>query len=150
MQIIKDRQLVDDIWTYRSDDNELGSGNITISAARLTQQDEELTQYKGQLGVRIEPDDNVAGIVKYLPTLSLIELHFPQMADGRLFSYAWLLRNRYGYMGELRATGSFLPDQAFYLSRVGVNAFNPDNAAFLPSMLTGLNDFTVHYQPSVN
>ncbi|MBM4207950.1 MAG: DUF934 domain-containing protein [Gammaproteobacteria bacterium] len=149
MQIIKDKQLIENTWTYHADDSELGNGNITISVARLKQQGSGLTQHNGRLGVRIEPDDDITGVVEYLPALSLIELYFPQMADGRLFSYAWLLRNRHGYTGELRATGNFLPDQAFYLSRVGVNAFNPDNIASLPAMLTGLNDFSVKYQPSV-
>jgi uncharacterized protein (DUF934 family) len=38
----------------------------------------------------------------------------------------------------------------FYLSRVGVNAFNPEKVEDLPIVLSNLNDFTVKYQNSIN
>jgi uncharacterized protein (DUF934 family) len=43
-----------------------------------------------------------------------------------------------------------MPDQVFYLSRVGVNAFAPEKVEYLPFVLTNLNDFTVEYQNSIN
>jgi uncharacterized protein (DUF934 family) len=76
--------------------------------------------------------------------------HFPELNDGRLFSHAWLLRNRYNYTSEIRGTGHFLPDQVFYLFRVGVNSFYPENPGHLSATLTILKDFSVNYQPSVN
>jgi uncharacterized protein (DUF934 family) len=42
-----------------------------------------------------------------------------------------------------------MPDQAFYLARVGVNAFCPEKFSDLPIILAKLNDFTVNYQKSV-
>jgi uncharacterized protein (DUF934 family) len=150
MQIIKDNQITNDAWEYKPDDADLGNGDVTISLSRLQQNGKELTNRKGKLGVRIVPADSVEGIADYLPRLSLIELYFPELADGRLFSYAWLLRNRYNYQGEIRATGHYLPDQVFYLSRVGVNSFYPEKSEDLPVTLASLNDFSVKYQPSVN
>lgn len=150
MQIIKDNQLSNDAWEYKPDDADLGNGDITISLSRLQQEGKTLSNHAGKLGVRIVPSDSVDGIVAFLPDLALVELYFPELADGRLFSHAWLLRNRYNYTGEIRATGHFLPDQVFYLSRVGVNSFYPENTADLASTLAGLKDFSVNYQPSVN
>jgi uncharacterized protein (DUF934 family) len=150
MQIIKDNQLSNDAWEYKPDDADLGIGDVTISLSRLQQQGKALFNRTGKLGVRIVPSDSVDGVVAFLPDLALVELYFPELADGRLFSHAWLLRNRYNYTGEIRATGHFLPDQVFYLSRVGVNSFYPENTADLASTLAGLNDFSVNYQPSVN
>jgi uncharacterized protein (DUF934 family) len=150
MQIIKDNQITNDAWEYRPDDVELGNGDVTISLARLQQNGKELSDRKGKLGVRIVPADSVEGIADYLPKLALIELYFPELADGRLFSHAWLLRNRYNYTGEMRATGHYLPDQVFYLSRVGVNSFYPEKAEDLSVTLASLNDFSVRYQRSVN
>jgi uncharacterized protein (DUF934 family) len=43
-----------------------------------------------------------------------------------------------------------MPDQVFYLSRVGVNAFNPEKAQDLYAALFSLNDFTVNYQKSID
>lgn len=150
MQIIKDNQITNDAWEYKPDDADLGNGDVTISLSRLQQNGKELTNRKGKLGVRIVPADLVEGIADYLPSLSLIELYFPELADGRLFSYAWLLRNRYNYQGEIRATGRYLPEQVFYLSRVGVNSFYPEKTEDLPVVLANLHDFSVKYQPSVN
>jgi uncharacterized protein (DUF934 family) len=150
MQIIKDNQIANDTWNYCADDANLGDGDLTVSVSRLKENGKALFNRLGKLGVRMTPNDSITEIAEYLPNLSLIELYFPELADGQLFSHAWLLRNRYHYQGELRATGHFLPDQVFYLSRVGVNSFQPENSADLASTLAGLKDFSVNYQSSVN
>ncbi len=149
MQIIKDNQLIDDSWVAITDEAEIGEGDVIVSCARLQENYLAFRKRSGRLAVRLLPDDNVAELGEYLQGLALIELHFPELADGRLFSHAWLLRNRYQYTGEIRATGHFLPDQVFYLSRVGVDSFAPENTEHLLATLAGLKDFTVNYQPSV-
>jgi uncharacterized protein (DUF934 family) len=150
MQIIKDKQIIDDTWSFVADDAELKPGNISVSLARWKQDKQQLLTHDGKLGVRIGPADFVDDIAPDLKDIQLIELDFPDFADGRLFSHAWLLRGRYNYQGEIRATGHYMPDQVFYLSRVGVNAFNPEKAEDLPVVLSYLNDFTVKYQNSIN
>jgi uncharacterized protein (DUF934 family) len=150
MQIIKDNQLTNDSWEYVPDDVDLRDGDVSVSVTRLQENKTALLNRNGKLGVRLTPDDSAMAIAEYLPNIALVELYFPELADGRLFSHAWLLRNRYHYKGEIRATGHFLPDQVFYLSRVGVNSFYPENTADLASTLAGLKDFSVKYQPSVN
>lgn len=141
---------MNDTWRYILDDTGIGEGDVIVSLSILKESGETLLNRKGKLGIRILPDDSVASVAGYLPHLTLVELYFPELADGRLFSHAWLLRNRYHYPGEIRATGDFLPDQVFYLSRVGVNSFHPENTQDLSATLAGLNDFSVNYQPSVN
>ena len=150
MQIIKDKQIIDDTWSYVADDAELKAGNISVSLARWKQDKQQLLTHEGKLGVRIGPADAVDDIAPDLKVIQLIELDFPDFADGRLFSQAWLLRGRYNYQGELRATGHYMADQVFYLSRVGVNAFSPEKVDDLPVVLSHLNDFTVKYQSSIN
>ena len=34
MQIIKDKQIIDDTWSFVADDAELKTGNISVSLAR--------------------------------------------------------------------------------------------------------------------
>lgn len=150
MQIIKNNQIANDAWEYKSDDAELSDGDVTVSVSKLKEHAEALFNRKGKLGVRIVPSDSVEEIAGFLPRLALVELHFPELNDGRLFSHAWLLRNRYNYQGEIRATGHFIPDQVFYLSRVGVNSFHPENPEYLPATLLSLSDFSVNYQLSVS
>lgn len=143
MQIIKNQQLIDNHWTYLADDAPIAAGNISVSLNRWKQEKAPLVAREGNLGVRISPADDVTELVADLPQFALVELDFSDFADGRSFSQAYLLRNRYGYQGEIRAVGSYLADQAFYLSRVGVNAFSPEN---LQQTHATLNDFTVFYQ----
>ena len=48
-----------------------------------------------------------------------IELAFPKFTDGRAFSQAVLLRRRYGFAGDIRATGDVLIDQLVQMARSG-------------------------------
>ena len=150
MRIIKDNQITEDSWEFKDDETGLSEGNSIISLKRLEQNGAELLNRSGSLGVRLLPGDALDGLIAYLPKLALVELYFPELSDGRLFSLAWLLRNRHGFKGEIRAAGHFLPEQVFYLSRVGVNSFKPEKPENLPVTLTNLKDFSVKYQPSVN
>lgn len=58
-----------------------------------------------------------------------IVVEFPAFTDGRGYSYARLLRERYGYEGELRARGDILTDQVAYFFRCGFDALTVENEA---------------------
>lgn len=150
MQIIKDQHIVDDTWQSVADDAVLPIGDVSLSFARWQQEKHQLVHRTGKLGVRLQPADAVTELADDLKRLELIELHFPDFADGRSFSQAWLLRERLGYQGELRATGHYMPDQTFYLTRVGVNAFCPEKFGDMPIILAKINEISVNYQKSVN
>ena len=53
----------------------------------------------------------------------MIAIDFPQFTDGRGYSHARLLRERYRYAGELRAIGDIERDQLYYLAQCGFDAF---------------------------
>ncbi|NOT11896.1 MAG: DUF934 domain-containing protein [Methylococcaceae bacterium] len=150
MQIIKDKEIINNSWSYIADDDALKTGDISVSVSRWKKDKDILIKHQGKIGIRLRPEDTTGDIADDLGNLQLIELDFPSLADGRLFSHAWLLRGRYHYAGEIRATGHYLPDQVFYLSRVGVNAFSPEKPEDLPVVLASLNDFSVTYQCSIN
>lgn len=84
-----------------------------------------------------------------LSQFAVIGIHFPAFADGRGFSYARLLRERYGYQGEIRALGQFIPDQLGYLLRVGFNAFQFADEVDLEKALKLHAPFSVAYQGDV-
>lgn len=147
MQIIKDKTIVPDHWTYIPDDQPL-EGDITVSLQRWQSEKNILMRRAGKLGLRLSPTDDVANIAADLQHFQLIEIEFPAFADGRGFSQARLLRSRYHYSGELRAVGKFLRDQLFYLQRVGFNSFALEKQDDLPGALNALDDFSVTYQTS--
>ncbi len=147
MQNIKDQHIIDDHQQFITDEQPLPpQGDITVSLTRWQKDRAQLLSITGRLGVRLSPVDATQDIADDLHQLALIEVDFPVYTDGRAFSHARLLRKRYGYQGEIRAVGQFMPDQVFYLSRVGVNAFQLPNPQQLPTALNTLHDFSKSYQ----
>ncbi len=150
MKIIKDKQITEDSCTHIADDESLSTGDITVSLTRWKKEKSALAQYSGNIGIRLSPTDKVEDIADDLKNINLIALEFPVFTDGRSFTQARLLRDRYQFEGEIRAMGGYMPDQAFYLHRVGVNAFESESPDLLSLILSTLNDFTVNYQTSTN
>jgi len=148
MKIIKDKQIIEDSWLHIADDAEIADGNITVSLSRWQQQAPGLTSHKGAIGIRLAPSDTVEDLADALQKISLIALEFPAFTDGRSFTQARLLRSRYGFDGEIRAIGYYMPDQVFYLYRVGVNSFQLETPEQTDVALSAMNDFTVNYQTS--
>lgn len=80
----------------------------------------------------------------------LIAIDFPKFTDGRGYSLARLLRERYGYEGEIRAIGDVLVDQVFFLTRCGFDALSLREDQWLEDALRALNTFSRAYQPAVD
>jgi uncharacterized protein (DUF934 family) len=74
------------------------------------------------VGVRLGNDVDVESIGEDLPRLALVALHFPNWTDGRAYSQARLLRARFRFAGEVRATGEVLVDMLPLLARTGFDA----------------------------
>ncbi|MDH5592019.1 MAG: DUF934 domain-containing protein, partial [Gammaproteobacteria bacterium] len=146
MQIIKDREIVEDNWLHLDDDTELHAGNITVSLSRWQSEHDRLSHREGGLGIRLSGDDPLEEIVPDLSYFSLIVLVFPVFTDGRCYSFARLLRDRYGYEGEIRAQGDILRDQLFYMSQCGINSFEMANLNHITNALAAFDDFSESYQ----
>lgn len=101
------------------------------------------------IGVLVEPADDVTRLEAILDRLAIIALDFPAFNDGRAFSHATLLRERLGYEGEIRAVGAVLLDQVPFMLRVGIDSVETDHeptARRLTEMrLPGID---LHYQPA--
>ncbi len=103
-----------------------------------------------RVGVVLEPNEDPATLVDDLPRLSMIAIRFPKFTDGRGYSIARLLRERYGYRGSLRAVGDVLRDQLFYMLRCGFDSFVMRHDDHLAGALSAYRDFTEAYQTSVD
>ena len=100
----------------------------------------------GGSAVLLAPPDDVETLAPHLSLLQLIVVDFPKIGEGRGFSQARLLRQRYGYRGELRARGALKRDQLFFLARCGFDSFDLDPAENLEAALGALDAFSVAYQ----
>jgi len=84
-----------------------------------------------------------------LSNAGIVCLAFPKFKDGRAFTQARLIRQRFGFAGELRACGHVLPDQALYLRRVGVDAVQIEDEARAEDFRFALGAYRHVYQRAV-
>ena len=124
-------------------------GDVIVPLAAWREHRVALAARAGGLGVWLEPNDDPALIAGDLRHFALIAVNFPQFTDGRGYSIGRLLRERYGWQGELRAVGDVSRDQLFYLSRCGFDAFALRAGEDAQSALTAFDDFSEGYQTSV-
>ena len=99
--------------------------------------------------VRLEPTDDPASVAGRLERIARIEVNFPKFGDGRGYSIGRLLRERYGYKGELRAVGWVVRDHLLYMENCGFDAFLLREGEDPAEALTGFQDFSESYQASV-
>jgi uncharacterized protein (DUF934 family) len=93
--------------------------------------------------------DDPAAVAQDLAHFQLIAVRFPSFTDGRGYSTGRLLRQRYGWQGELRAIGHIQRDQLFYLARCGFDAFDLREGEDTEAALAAFGDFSEAYQTSV-
>jgi len=99
--------------------------------------------------VRLEPADDPASVADRLDRVARIEVNFPKFGDGRGYSIARLLRERYGYKGELRAVGHITRDNLFFMESCGFDAFELREGEDAHQALAAFGDFSEAYQASV-
>ena len=101
-----------------------------IPLARLRRDAAELAGRNGELGVQVPSTAQPEDIADLLGRVTLIAVEFPKFRDGRGFTIARALRERYGFTGDIRAVGHVLPDQHSQLLRCGFTSVAvPDTSA---------------------
>lgn len=147
MSVIINRKVRLNQWSHRSDDEPLGAGDVTVTLARWLQEHETYAGRAGKVGVRLRPGDAVEELAPFTEDLALIVIEFDKFGEGRGYSQAYLLRERHGYRGELRAQGA-RRDHMMYMERCGMDAFEPAPEESAAGLLEGFDEITVRYQPS--
>lgn len=124
MPLLKIGRIVTDTWTHIEDDQELNeAGAVIVTLERWLNESESLRKRNEPIGVSLRNDQSPSQIIDDLEAISLVQLDFPAYTDGRAYSAARLLRQRYGFKGEIRAAGNVLQDQYPLMLRCGFDAF---------------------------
>jgi uncharacterized protein (DUF934 family) len=147
-QLIKGRAVVADAWVLLRDAASLAdvpADGAVLVPLRLWREAREQLLARGDVGVWLAPDDAPAALAADVTRVPVIAIDFPQFSDGRGYSTARLLRERYGFRGELRAVGDVLRDQLFYLQQVGFDTFVVRGDRSADDALAGLSDFDSSY-----
>lgn len=154
--IIKNRKLVQDNWQRLevAADGTLpkmpAQGDIIVPLAHWRARRDQLLAHPGRLGLWLDSHDSPDEVADDLAGFALIAVNFPKFTDGRGYSTARLLRERYGYRGEVRAIGDVQRDQLLYLSRCGFDAFALKEGRDAAAALAALDDFSEAYQSAVD
>ena len=106
----------------------------------------------GQIGVWFAADDDILNhedVIQAGKTYwPLVAAYFPLFRDGRSFSTAALLRDRFGWDKEIRMIGDVLIDQLLQGARVGFDSFALRHDQDLNVALKQFDLFTVTTQNS--
>ncbi|MCG2580001.1 MAG: DUF934 domain-containing protein [Marinobacter sp.] len=152
--ITKDGSIKQDSWVVvpRPEDGE--SLNIpeqpALIPADLWLAGKEHFEGRDDIGVWFDSHDEpeiLEGVVNELP---LIAVNFPKFADGRGYSIARLLRERFGYQHELRAIGDVLLDQLQFMKRCGFDSYALREDKDASKAARALNFFSQGYQAATD
>lgn len=157
-QLIKNQAVAVDSWqTLQLAEGEtpetvaLPDDDIIFPFAVWQARKAEIVSRHKRIGLILQPDERVEDIAGDLEYFIVIAVNFPKFVDGRGYSTASLLRQRYAYQGELRAVGDVLHDQLFFMRRVGFDSYalkDGKNAVY--ALEAGFSPFTDAYQGSTS
>ncbi len=124
-QLIKGRAIAVDRYALLREVKSLADvpAGAAIVPLALWRAERDTLLRRADVGVWLAPTDDPAALAEDVAALPVIGVDFPKFSDGRGYSIGRLLRDRYGYEGELRAVGDVLRDQLFALSECGFDAF---------------------------
>ena len=157
-QLIKHNAVSGDSWqTLVLNEGEtaesvaLPAGDVIFPLAVWQARKTEIVSCHKRIGLLLQPDDRVEDVAGDFEYFIVIAVNFPKFVDGRGYSTAALLRQRYGYTGELRAVGNVLHDQLFFMKRVGFDSYallDGKNAAY--AIEAGFTAFSDAYQAATD
>lgn len=150
MPLLKDDRLIgEDAWPSVADDAKLPEDRpALISYARWQAEKEQLAGRNAPLGIRLPNTVDVLDFGPEAGRFGLVVLEFPKFSDGRAYSQARLLRERFGFAGEVRATGHVLQDQLWHMQRCGFDAFEIAREDAAEAFAAALRSFSHVYQPT--
>ena len=156
-RIIKNGRIVDDNWQILKLAEDQSAESVDLPAsptlfplAVWQARKSEILARKASFGLWLDSNEGPESITDDLQHFALIGVNFPKFADGRGYSTARLLRERYAYSGEIRAVGDVLHDQLFLMKRCGFDAFAVREDKDIEAALAGLRDFSESYQAAAD
>ena len=153
--LIKERRIAADSWQLLrpgpdgAQPEVPAAGDVVVPLAAWQARRKALFERPGRLGVWLDSNEGPETIVADLGRLALVAVNFPTFGDGRGYSIARLLRERYGYKRELRAIGEVVRDHLFFMAGCGFDAFALREDQDPQEALAAFGDFSESYQGSV-
>lgn len=154
MRIIRDRRIVSDHWLHvpedQSGEQPMAEADVIVALGYWRANKAELLMRGTGVGVRLGAADRLEELADDLHDIALVALEFAAFTEGRGYSHARLLRERYCYAGEIRAVGEVSRDRLHFMDRCGINAYELDEDADLEDALKAFAEISDAYQPGVD
>ena len=150
MPLLKDGKVAADSWAPLAEGAEMPQGDVIVTLEQWLAGRERLRGHNGRLGLRLKSDQSPAQLADDLQHFALIALEFPRFGDGRAYSYARLLRERYAFEGELRAVGNVLRDQLLFMLRCGFDTFEIAGESAAEAWREAVSEIDHFYQPTAS
>ncbi|MEQ8711049.1 MAG: DUF934 domain-containing protein [Rhodospirillales bacterium] len=151
MSLIRNGVVIDDPWIRLDDDTPATPGTRAIvSLKRWKAEKPRLIETLAGTGVLLKSNEAAEEIAGDLSVLEVVAVDFPAFTDGRSYSTARILRERYRYLGEVRAVGDVLRDQYGFMVRCGVDAFELADDVDSADWVKAVNEIPTAYQPAAD
>lgn len=151
MALIRNNAIIDDPFADATGREKIPArGPVLVDFEQWQAHREQLLQRAAPVGVKLRSDQTPELIAADLSSLAMVALEFPVFRDGRAYSYARLLREQYGFSGEIRAVGDVLLEQLHFMERTGFDAFELQSDDPLGDLQIASADFDVWYQPAAD
>ena len=111
------------------DEDALPQADVIVPLKRFLAEGEGAQPSNHAVGVLVQPGETIEDLAYDLPRVAVVALAFPKFSDGRALSAARLLRERYGFKGEIRAVGEVLREAALHMVRCGFDAFEASDGS---------------------
>lgn len=154
-KLIRNRRVVADNWLRLklAADGALpavpAEGDVIVPLKLWQERHDALALRLGKTGLWLDSNEGAETVAADIKRLPLIAVNFPSFADGRGYTTARLLRERYGYTGELRAIGDVARDHLLNMQRCGFDAFDLREGEDEAGALAAFDELPVAYQASV-
>jgi uncharacterized protein (DUF934 family) len=146
-RLLRDRQIVDDEWRYVAEAAADTTSPLIVTFDQWQREPDTWMARGSPLGVVLSAAHKVEQVVPDLGRFALIAAEFSGPSEGRGYTQARLLRERWDFKGELRATGYVRRDQLFFMARCGFNSFELPETD-IGDAYTAFSTFSAAYQPS--
>jgi len=146
-RLLRDRRIVVDEWLYVAEAAADASAPLIVTFDQWKMEPDTWIARGTPLGVVLSSAHKVEELAPDLERFSLVAAEFSGPGEGRGYTQARLLRERWNFKGELRATGHVRTDQVFFMARCGFNSFELPDTDF-DAALAALSTFSAAYQPS--
>ena len=140
--------VIEDRFTRIDDDAALPDGPVIVSLSRFLEERDALLARDAELGVWLDSDESPTPLEADLGSLAVVACNFPAFNDGRGFSYARILRERFGYEGEVRAIGEVMLEQAPFMVRSGFSTFELQDVSDVAEFKAVVEEVRTVYQPT--